>query len=190
MARALPCSGTLHGPCYQLSMLQDSVADCSALSAASSSPMEQPSSCWFPVLEFMVSYIQLGCHSGFPARSLKLGVLIANWIEFYYTAVVHELELLPFCELIRHQANVVLDASISFLVIIKRLWKIVRARWLNRTTLLISAHTPAPGAGSSLLTSRSVSWRLLPHELVLYSHVHVASLSRCTQQKGRLMDGF
>lgn len=121
-------------------------AACAALPAASSSLVEQPSSCWSPVPEFVVSYIQLGCHSGFPARGLKLGVLIANWIKFYYTGVVHELELLPFCELIEHQANVFLDANVSFPVIIKCLWKIVRAGWLNRTTLLNSAHTPTPGA--------------------------------------------
>lgn len=74
MAHPLPWSGTHHGPCNQPSALSALLLvqpGCAALLSGSPSHVEQPCSCWSLTLEFVIWYSQLGCHSGFHARSLE-----------------------------------------------------------------------------------------------------------------------
>lgn len=146
---------------------------------------ELPCSCCSLTLGFEVRCSQLGCHSGFQSRGLKLGVLIVTGIKPWFIAAAYETELQPFCDLIKHQANVVLDSNVPSRVI-KRLWKIVRAGWPNSTYLLDSAHTAAPRAVSGQGAPCwlvGVSWQLLPSGEMPYMLTQHRSLEKAAARE-------
>lgn len=147
---------------------------------------ELPCSCCSLTLGFEVWCSQLGCHSGFQSRSLRLGVLIVTGIKPWFIGAAHETELQTFRDLIKHQANMVLDSNVPSCVIIKRLWKIVRAGWPNSTVLLDSAHTAAPSAASGQGAPRwlvGVCWQLLPFGEMPYVPARHCSLEKAAARE-------